>query len=92
MTPETVISLGHDALQLTLLLMASRAHDAVIARRLSSMAQGIGYMISALGPLAAGLLHSISGGWTLPVILAIAICGGQLAAGLAAARPGAVAR
>jgi CP family cyanate transporter-like MFS transporter len=77
---------------LTLLLMASRAKDAVISRRLSSMAQGIGYMISALGPLVAGLLHSISGGWTLPIVVVIAICGAQTAAGVAAARPGVVAR
>jgi CP family cyanate transporter-like MFS transporter len=77
---------------LTLLLMASRAKDEVIARRLSSMAQGFGYMISALGPLLAGLLHSVSGGWTLAILGMIAICGAQLAAGIAAARPGAVAR
>jgi CP family cyanate transporter-like MFS transporter len=77
---------------LTLLLMASRAQDEVIARRLSSMAQGIGYMVSALGPLVAGLLHSLSGGWTLPVLAMIAICATQLGAGLAAARPGAVVR
>lgn len=77
---------------LTLLLMASRAHDAVIAARLSSMAQGLGYMISALGPLVAGLLHSVSGGWDLPVIVTIGVCGAQVAAGLAAARPGVVAR
>ena len=76
----------------TLLLMASRAQDSVVAARLSGMAQGIGYMISALGPLAAGLLHSISGGWVLPIILTIAICGAQLAAGMGAARPGVVAR
>jgi CP family cyanate transporter-like MFS transporter len=56
------------------------------------MAQGIGYMISALGPLAAGLLHSITGGWTLAILAMIAVCGAQLGAGLAAARPGAVAR
>jgi CP family cyanate transporter-like MFS transporter len=77
---------------LTLLLMASRAKDEVIARRLSSMAQGIGYMISALGPLAGGLLHSISGGWTLTILALIAICGAQLAAGVAAGRSGVVAR
>jgi CP family cyanate transporter-like MFS transporter len=76
----------------TLLLMASRGRDAVIAARLSSMAQGIGYMISALGPLVAGLMHSISGGWTVPIIVTIAVCAAQLAAGLAAARPGVVAR
>jgi CP family cyanate transporter-like MFS transporter len=76
----------------TLLLMASRARDAVIAARLSGMAQGIGYMISALGPLVAGLLHSISGGWQAPLIMTIAICGAQLVAGLGAARPGVVSR
>jgi CP family cyanate transporter-like MFS transporter len=76
----------------TLLLMASRARDAVIAARLSSMAQGIGYMISAVGPLAGGLLHSMSGGWALPLVATIGICGAQLATGLMAARPGVVAR
>jgi MFS transporter, CP family, cyanate transporter len=76
----------------TLLLMATRAADAVIAARLSGMAQGIGYMISALGPLAAGLLHSVSGGWVLPIIVTIGVCGAQVAAGLGAARQGVVAR
>lgn len=77
---------------LTLLLIASRAHDAVIAVRLSSMAQGIGYMVAALGPLVAGLLHSMSGGWNVPLIVMIGVCCAQLAAGFAAARSGFVAR
>jgi CP family cyanate transporter-like MFS transporter len=76
----------------TLLLMASRARDAVIAARLSGMAQGIGYMISALGPLVAGLLHSVSGGWHVPLVVTIGICGVMLAAGLGAARQGVIAR
>jgi CP family cyanate transporter-like MFS transporter len=76
----------------TLLLMASRARDAVIAARLSGMAQGIGYMISAMGPLTAGLLHSVSGGWQLPLVVTIGICGAQLAAGIGASRPGVVTR
>ena len=77
---------------LTLFLMASRARDAALAARLSGMAQGIGYMIAALGPLSAGLLHSLSGGWTVPLVATIALGGAQLAAGMGAARPGAVAR
>jgi CP family cyanate transporter-like MFS transporter len=89
----TLIGIGTGGtFSVTLLLMASRAHDAVIAARLSSMAQGIGYMISALGPLVAGLLHSMSGGWDLPVIVTIGVCGAQLVAGLMAARPQIVAR
>jgi len=56
------------------------------------MAQGIGYMISAVGPLLAGLLHSASGGWQVPLIATIGICGAQLATGLGAARQGVVSR
>jgi len=77
---------------LTLFLMASRAKDSALAARLSGMAQGIGYMISALGPLGAGLLHSVSGGWTVPLVGTIVLGAATLAAGLGAARPGAVAR
>jgi CP family cyanate transporter-like MFS transporter len=77
---------------LTLFLMASRGRDAVIAARLSGMAQGIGYMISALGPLVAGLLHSASGGWQLPIVVTIGVSGVMLVAGLGAARSGVVSR
>ncbi|MHB8587459.1 MAG: MFS transporter [Candidatus Dormibacteraceae bacterium] len=77
---------------LTLLLIASRARDAATAARLSGMAQGIGYMISALGPLVAGLLHSASGGWQVPLLVTIGISGVMIAAGLGAARQGVIAR
>jgi CP family cyanate transporter-like MFS transporter len=87
----TMIGIGTGGtFSITLLLIASRAHDAVIAARLSSMAQGIGYMISAVGPLAAGLLHSATGGWELPLIMTIGVCAAQLLAGTGAARPGVV--
>jgi MFS transporter, CP family, cyanate transporter len=76
----------------TLLLMASRAKDAVIASRLSSMAQGIGYMIAATGPLLAGVLHSATGSWQVPLLVTIGICGAQVLAGVEAARPGTVSR
>jgi CP family cyanate transporter-like MFS transporter len=89
----TLIGVGTGGtFSITLLLIASRARDAVIAARLSSMAQGIGYMISAVGPLAAGLLHSATGGWELPLIVTIGVCGAQMLAGIGAAREGAITR
>jgi CP family cyanate transporter-like MFS transporter len=89
----TLIGIGTaGTFSVTLLLMASRAHDAVIAARLSSMAQGFGYMISALGPLVAGLLHSMSGGWNVPIMVIIGIGVAQLAAGIGAAREGVIER
>ena len=72
----------------TLLLMASRAHDSAVAAQLAGMAQGLGYLISALGPLSAGLLHSATGGWTVPVAVTLCVCAAQIAMGWQAARPG----
>jgi len=46
-----------------LMLIVLRARDAVAAGQLSAMAQGIGYLLSALGPLLAGTLHGLTGGW-----------------------------
>jgi CP family cyanate transporter-like MFS transporter len=77
---------------LTLLLMASRARDSTIAARLSSMAQGLGYMISVVGPLGVGLVHSMSGSWTAPLLLVIGLCAATLLSGVAGARPGVIAR
>jgi CP family cyanate transporter-like MFS transporter len=89
----TLIGVGTGGtFSITLLLIASRAHDAVIAARLSSMAQGVGYMISAAGPLAAGLLHSATGGWEFPLIFTIGVCAAQLLAGMGAARQGVITR
>jgi CP family cyanate transporter-like MFS transporter len=91
--PATLIGIGTaGTFSITLLLIASRARDAVIASRLSSMAQGIGYMISALGPLVAGLLHSVTGGWEFPLVVTIGVCAAQVLAGLGAARHGVISR
>ena len=59
-----VLGLGQGgvfALALTLIVL--RSPDAHVAANLSSMAQGVGYTIASMGPLAVGLVHDISGGW-----------------------------
>ncbi|WP_433476673.1 CynX/NimT family MFS transporter [Spirillospora sp. CA-142024] len=63
-----------------------RAHDADVAAQLSGMAQGIGYVIAALGPLAIGALHDATGGWTVPMIGVLAICAALNVPGLSAGR------
>jgi CP family cyanate transporter-like MFS transporter len=37
------------------------------------MSQGVGYMIGALGPLAVGLIHSLTSDWTLEFVIIIAV-------------------
>ncbi|MFI0481816.1 CynX/NimT family MFS transporter [Actinomadura sp. 9N215] len=63
-----------------------RAHDAQVAAQLSGMAQGVGYVIAALGPLAIGALHDATNGWTVPIAAVLLVCAVMTLPGLAAGR------
>ncbi len=76
---------------LALTLIVLRAADAASAAGLSAMAQGIGYVFAALGPLAFGLAHEATGGWGLAGVLFVAITLTAIAAGLPAGRAQTVA-
>jgi MFS transporter, CP family, cyanate transporter len=73
-------------LPMALLIIVMRAGDDETAPRLSTMAQGIGYLIAAAGPLVMGLLHVATGGWSVPLLWLIGVCFLQLWAGLLAGR------
>ncbi|ORT57713.1 MFS transporter [Streptomyces sp. CB03238] len=74
------------AVGLALTLIVLRSGDAVTASRLSGMAQTVGYLLAAAGPLAAGAVHEATGGWTVPIALVLCVCVAALAVGLLAAR------
>lgn len=50
-------------------LIVLRSPNPEVAASLSAMAQGIGYMIAALGPFAVGVLHEITHDWRFLGIL-----------------------
>jgi CP family cyanate transporter-like MFS transporter len=82
-----LLGLGQGAcFGLALLLIVLRAADEEAAAQLSSMAQAGGYVVAAAGPLAMGLLHAVTGGWTAPLLFLLAATAGQLVAGLGASR------
>ncbi|CAB4894355.1 unannotated protein [freshwater metagenome] len=54
------------SLALTLFVLRSRTAEA--AGELSGMAQTVGYLIAAAGPLGAGALHDATGTWTAPLL------------------------
>ena len=84
---SAVLGVGQGgALGLALTLIVLRSGDAVTASALSGMAQAVGYLLGAAGPLAAGALHQATGSWTLPIALVLGVCAVALAAGLLAAR------
>lgn len=58
-------------LSMSLLFMAVRAREQETASALSGMAQSVGYLIAAAGPIAFGWLHSLSGEWTVPLWFAV---------------------
>lgn len=74
------------SLSMALTLMAERARDLSAATALSGMAQSIGYLLAAVGPIAFGALHALDGGWILPFALIVAVLLGQLLFGLAVGR------
>ena len=75
------------ALGLAIFFTMARAPDPATAASLSSLAQSVGYLLSAAGPLAVGFLRAATGGWTVPVAMLLIICGVELAVGLFAGRP-----
>ncbi len=75
---------GTFSLALTLIVLRSR--DAHVAANLSGMAQGIGYTLASMGPLAVGVLHDWTGGWGATGWVFGVIGLGAIAAGLGAGR------
>ena len=65
----TFVGLGPLIFPVTLALinLRTRTHHTSIA--LSGFVQSIGYALGAVGPLVVGLLHDLTRGWTLPLLV-----------------------
>lgn len=63
-----------------------RAPDPARAAELSAMAQTVGYLLAAAGPLALGALHDVTGGWTVPLVVLVVALVPELLCGLGASR------
>lgn len=72
---------------LALTLIVLRSKDTATAAQLSGMAQAVGYTLAATGPLMMGWVFAASGGWTVPLLVLVAIVPLMTLAGLAAGRP-----
>lgn len=75
---------GTFALALTLIVLRSK--DAHVAANLSSMAQGVGYTLASMGPLAVGLVHDLTGGWSAVGWIFAVLGVGAIVFGLGAGR------
>lgn len=73
-------------LSLSLMLIALRAREQETSSALSGMAQSVGYLVAATGPIIFGLLFKFSGGWGVPLGFIGAVCAIQLVIGLSLGR------
>ncbi|MGH2856003.1 MAG: CynX/NimT family MFS transporter [Solirubrobacteraceae bacterium] len=82
-----LLGLGQNAsFPLALMLIVLRGGSVAATEGLSTLAQSVGYVLAALAPPAVGALHGLTGSWTPPLILLLALVVPMLVAGMAAAR------
>lgn len=84
-----LVGLGQGgALSLALVLMNLRTASAAEATTLSAFAQTAGYLLAATGPIAMGALHSLTDGWSVPLIALAATMVPLAVCGVVAGHPG----
>jgi CP family cyanate transporter-like MFS transporter len=74
------------ALILALSFMGLRAANPRSAAALSLMAQSLGYLLSAAGPVTFGFLHDVVGGWSASLLFTTAAAVGMAICGYGAGR------
>ncbi|MFJ8473931.1 CynX/NimT family MFS transporter [Kitasatospora sp. NPDC094011] len=74
------------SLGLGLAFIVLRTGTAVGAAQLGGMSQAIGYLVAAAGPVGAGALHQLTGGWDATLILMLVLVLVVGAAGFGAGR------
>lgn len=82
-----LIGLGTMTFPMSLTLINLRTRTPAGSSGLSGFTQGLGYVVSATGPLSFGLLHSLSGGWGVPMLVLTGCVGLLLVGGYLCCRP-----
>ena len=76
---NVVLVVRSPSVALTLIGLRARTSGGTAA--LSGFTQGVGYLIAAVGPFAVGVVHDLTEGWTLPLILLTLLSVPQLITG-----------
>jgi CP family cyanate transporter-like MFS transporter len=79
--------LGMGVFAIAVALIPLRTRTSADTRALSTMSQGIGYLLAAIGPLAVGLLHGATGSWTAALVVMLVGIAVQIVFGFFAGRP-----
>lgn len=71
--PAVLLGFGLGIFPLVMVMISRSGRNTAETTALSTLAQSTGYLLATAGPFGMGLLHSATGGWTLPVALLLAI-------------------
>ncbi|WP_250445655.1 MFS transporter [Actinotalea sp. C106] len=82
-----LLGLGPGTFPLLLALINLRTRTSAGASSLSGFAQGVGYALSAAGPVLAGVLYEATGGWAATFAMLLATVGVLVVAGAVTCRP-----
>lgn len=83
-----LLGIGQGAvLALALMFIIARSPNPPAAASMSAMAQGVGYTVAALGPIAVGAVHAWTNSWPLAFSVILALTLAEWAAAWLAARP-----
>ena len=66
-----LLGIGGSVFPLVLTLIGLRARTTTGTRALSGFTQSVGYLVAAPGPWLFGVVHQISGNWTVPVLISL---------------------
>lgn len=82
-----LLGVGGSAFPWCLTMIGLRAHTPDGTAVLSGFVQSVGYVLAAVGPLGAGLLYDLTGGWTAPLVVLTLLGVPLVLLGLTFARP-----
>lgn len=73
MVPAMLLGFGLGIFPLVMVMISRSGASTAETTALSTLAQSIGYLLATAGPFGMGLLHSATGGWTLPLALLLGL-------------------
>ncbi|NBO09861.1 MAG: hypothetical protein EBV30_11110, partial [Actinobacteria bacterium] len=82
-----LLGIGQSSFPTALVMIALRARSVSEAGPLSAMAQGVGYIVAAMGPIIVGQIHQATDSWKAPYFFLASLCVLQFFIGWRAAQP-----
>lgn len=85
-----LVGVGTSTFPMILTLIGMHARTAAGTAALSGFTQSVGYLIAAVGPILIGVLHDLTAGWTVPLVLLLVLTVPMFWSGVLATRAEAI--